>query len=109
GSDQDPWVLLDGNFTEGPTNVTGFNSPEIDEQLDILKKTDDIDERQAAVEEIGIIVNENAVLTQSGSTLTNIAVRDTVKNVGGAVFPNGDPVGRSTTALTFWGFVWSTD
>src|SRR5699024_7678590 len=101
GSDQDPWIVLDDAFTPGPTNFTAFNSPEIDEQLDILKSTDDVDERQAAVEAIGIIVNENAGLTQSGSTLTDIAVRDTVKNVRGALFPDGDPVAKSTTALTF--------
>lgn len=109
GSDQDPWVLLNANFGDGPTNFTGFRSDEIDEQLDILKQTDDVDERQAAVEAIGIIVNENAVLTQSGSTLTDIAVRDTVRNVRGAVFPNGDPVARSTSSVTFWGFAWLED
>lgn len=109
GSSEDPWVVLKNAFLPGPQNFTEFTSPEIEEQLEILRTTDDIDDRKAAVEKISIIVNENAVLTQSGSTLTDIAVRDSVKNVGGARFPDGEDGPGLENAVTFWGFTWLAD
>ena len=54
-----PYIIFDAAFTEGPLNMTAFQSPEIDEQLDILRTTTDIEERKAAVEAIGLVVNEN--------------------------------------------------
>jgi len=106
GSSLDPWQVLDDAFTEGPLNFTGLQSPTIEEQLEIMKGTTDVAKRKAAAEVIGVEVNENAPLTYSGSTLTDIAVKDSVKNVAGMTFPNGDPGPGLTNAITFWGFAW---
>jgi peptide/nickel transport system substrate-binding protein len=84
GADSDPCIVFNAAFTEGPLNMTAFQSPEIDEQLDVLRTTTDLDARKAAVEEIGLVVNENVP-----NTLTVMATREAVKNLDGWVFPDG--------------------
>jgi peptide/nickel transport system substrate-binding protein len=109
GSDSDPYIVFDPAFTEGPLNMTAFQSPEIDEQLEILRTTTDIDERKAAVEAIGEVLNENVPNTFAGGTLTVLAARDAVKNVDGWVFPDGTKGNGTANATTMWGHVWVTD
>lgn len=107
GADSDPYIVFGAAFTEGPLNMTAFQSPEIDEQLDILRTTTDLDLRKAAVEEIGLVVNENVPNTFSGGTLTVMATREAVKNVDGWVFPDGGPRGNGAAgAQVMWGHVW---
>jgi peptide/nickel transport system substrate-binding protein len=109
GADRDPYLVFDAAFTDGPLNMTAFQSPEIDEQLDVLRTTTDIDERQAAVEAIGLVINENVPNTFAGGTLTVLAARDAVKNIDGWTFPD-DTVGNgAANATTMWGHVWVTD
>jgi peptide/nickel transport system substrate-binding protein len=110
GGDSDPYLLLDGAFTEGPLNMSAYQDPRIDEQLEILKGTRDIDERKAAIEEIGLVLNEEAVHTYVGGTLTVLAGRDAVKNIDGWVFPDGSTKGTgAANADTMWAHVWVTD
>jgi peptide/nickel transport system substrate-binding protein len=92
--------------TEGPLNMTAFQSPDIDEQLDILRTTTDIDERKAAVEEIGLIVNENVPNTFSGGTLTVMAAQEQLKNLDGWVFPDGTRGNGAASAQVMWGHAW---
>jgi peptide/nickel transport system substrate-binding protein len=107
GADSDPYIVFDAAFTEGPLNMTAFQSPAIDEQLDILRTTTDIDERKAAVEEIGLIVNDNVPNTFSGGTLTVMAAQDQVKNLDGWVFPDGTKGNGAASAQVMWGHVWT--
>jgi peptide/nickel transport system substrate-binding protein len=106
GGDGDPYITLDNAFTEGPLNMSAFQDPEIDEQLDILKSTTDLDERKAAVEAIGVVLNEQAVHTYIGGTLTVLAAREAVKNIDGWVFPDGTKGNGAANADTMWAHVW---
>ncbi len=109
GADRDPYVVFDAAFTDGPLNMTAFQSDEIDEQLDILRTTTDIDQRKAAVEAIGLVINENVPNTFSGGTLTVMAARQAVKNIDGWVFPDGTEGNGAAGAQVMWGHVWLAD
>jgi peptide/nickel transport system substrate-binding protein len=108
GADRDPYIVLDAAFTDGPLNMTAFQSPEIDAQLDILRTTTDLEARKAAVEEIGLVLNENVPNTFSGGTLTVMAAREAVKNIDGWVFPDGTEGNGAASAQVMWGHVWTT-
>ncbi|TKJ24834.1 ABC transporter substrate-binding protein [Blastococcus sp. CCUG 61487] len=105
-SQEDPYFILDEAFTPGPLNFTGYTSAVIDENLEILRTTTDLAERQAAVEAISLDVSENVPNLFTGYTLTDVAVRDVVKNVDGWVFPDGTEGDGVPGANTMWGFVW---
>ncbi len=109
GADRDPYLVFDAAFTDGPLNMTAFQSPEIDEQLDILRTTTDIEERKAAVEAIGLVINENVPNTFAGGTLTVMAAREAVKNLDGWVFPDGTKGNGAESAQVMWGHVWTTE
>jgi peptide/nickel transport system substrate-binding protein len=106
GADSDPYVVFDQAFTDGPLNMTAFQHPEIDEQLDVLRTTTDLEERKAAVEAIGLVLNENVPNTFAGGTLTVMAAREAVKNLDGWVFPDGDRGNGAASAQVMWGHVW---
>ncbi len=106
GGDRDPYLIFDAAFTDGPLNMTAFQSPEIDAQLDILRTTTDLATRKAAVEEIGLVLNENVPNTFAGGTLTVMAAREAVKNVAGWVFPDGAAGNGADGAQVMWGHVW---
>ncbi|WP_040339605.1 ABC transporter substrate-binding protein [Candidatus Blastococcus massiliensis] len=108
GGESDPYITLDNAFTDGPLNMSAFQHPDIDEQLDILKSTTDLDERKAAVEEIGLVLNEEAIHTFAGGTLTVLAAREEVKNIDGWVFPDGTKGNGAANADTMWAHVWVT-
>ncbi|SOC49793.1 peptide/nickel transport system substrate-binding protein [Blastococcus aggregatus] len=109
GADRDPYIVFSQAFTEGPLNMTAFQSPEIDEQLDVLKTTVDTEARKAAVEAIGEVLNEQVPNTFSGGTLTVMATRDAVKNLDGWTFPEGTPGNGAASSQIMWGHVWVTD
>ncbi|WP_141437023.1 ABC transporter substrate-binding protein [Blastococcus aggregatus] len=108
-SERDPYYILSEAFTPGPLNVTGYSSPEIDEQLEVLRTTTDLEERKAAVEEISLVLSEAVPNLFTGYTLTDIAVQERVKNVDGWTFPD-DTKGEGVPGATaMWGHVWVTD
>ncbi|WP_143030309.1 ABC transporter substrate-binding protein [Blastococcus aurantiacus] len=109
GADRDPYIVFSQAFTEGPLNMTAFQSPEIDEQLEILRTTTDVEERKAAVEAIGEVLNENVPNTYSGGTLTVMAARDVVRNLDGWVFPDDTKGNGAASAQVMWGHVWTTE
>ena len=109
GADRDPYIVFQQAFTEGPLNMTAFQSQEIDEQLEVLRTTTDVDERKAAVEAIGEVLNENVPNTYSGGTLTVMAARDVVKNLDGWVFPDDTEGNGAASAQVMWGHVWTTE
>jgi peptide/nickel transport system substrate-binding protein len=108
-SEEDPYYILKDAFTPGALNFTGYTSAVIDENLEILRSTTDLQERQAAVEAISLDVSENVPNLFTGYTLTDIAVQDEVKNVGGWEFPDGTPGNGVPGATAMWGHVWVTD
>jgi peptide/nickel transport system substrate-binding protein len=106
GNERDPYFTLSDAFTEGVLNFTGFQDPRIDDALDVLRTTVEVDERIAAVDEIAMVVAEEVPLTFSGSTLMIIAVREEVKNVDGWTFPDGSEGSGNDSATSMWGHVW---
>ena len=61
-------------------------------------------------EEIGLVLNEEAIHSYVGGTLTVLAGRDTVRNIDGWTFPDGDTKGTgAANADTMWAHVWVTD
>jgi peptide/nickel transport system substrate-binding protein len=109
GADRDPYIVFSQAFQPNPLNMTAFQSPEIDAQLEVLKTTTDIEERKAAVEAIGEVLNENVPNTFSAGTLTVMATRDAVKNLDGWTFPDGTEGNGANNAQIMWGHVWVTD
>ena len=76
-------------------------------EIEELKETE---QRKAAVEEIGMVLNEEAIHTYVGGTLTVLAGRDAVKNIDGWTFPGGTTKGTgAANADTMWAHVWVTD
>ena len=109
GAETDPYTTLKNAFTEGPLNFTGYTSTAIDEGLDTLRTTTDVEERKAAVEQISMDISENVPNLFTGYTLTDVAVRDVVKNVDGWTFPDGAEGDGVPGAQTMWGEVWTTE
>ena len=109
GAETDPYTTLKNAFTEGPLNFTGYTSTAIDEGLDTLRTTTDVEERKAAVEQISMDISENVPNLFTGYTLTDVAVRDVVKNVDGWTFPDGAEGDGVPGAQVMWGFVWTTE
>jgi peptide/nickel transport system substrate-binding protein len=107
--ESDPYYTLKDAFTPGPLSFTGYTSPEIDQQLEALRTTTDIEERKAAVEAISLDVSENVPNLFTGYTLTDVAVQDPVKNVAGWTFPDGTAGDGVPSATTMWGYVWTTE
>jgi peptide/nickel transport system substrate-binding protein len=105
----DPYVILRDSFTEGPANFTGYTSPELDEQLETLRTTTDVAARKAAVEQVSAELAENVPNTFTGYTLTDVGVREAVKNVDGWTFPDGTPGDGVPLANTMWAHVWLAD
>ncbi len=108
-SERDPYYILSDAFTPGPLNFTGYTSPVIDEQLEVLRSTTDLQERKDAVEQISMDVSESVPNLFTGYTLTDLAVQDEVKNVDGWEFPDGTPGDGVPGATAMWGHVWVTD
>ncbi|SDE59800.1 peptide/nickel transport system substrate-binding protein [Blastococcus fimeti] len=109
GADRDPYLVFDDAFTEGPLNMTAFQSPEIDEQLEILRTTTDVDARKAAVEEIGLVLNENVPNAFSGGTLTVLATKEAIRNLDGWTFPDGTEGNGANASTAMWGHVWRVE
>jgi peptide/nickel transport system substrate-binding protein len=108
GADRDPYTVFSQAFQANPLNMTAFQSPEIDEQLEVLKTTTDTEARKAAVEAIGEVLNEQVPNTFSGGTLTVMATRDAVKNLDGWTFPDGTEGNGAASSQIMWGHVWVT-
>jgi peptide/nickel transport system substrate-binding protein len=110
GLDRDPLPTLSDAFGEDSSiNFTRFTDPSIEENLDALGATSDLEERQSLVEDIMLTVNENFPMTYHGSTLAVLGAQDAVKNLGGWTFPDGTEGSGTPGATTMWGFVWTTE
>ena len=109
GAARDPYYVFQRAFTEGVPNVTKFQDPRIEEALDTMRGSTDIEERKAAAEEISLVIAEQVPVTFTGGTLTVVAVRDEVKNVDGWVFPDGTAGNGASNSQVMWGHVWVTD
>ncbi len=108
GDEADPYVTLKNAFTSGPLNFTSYTSEAIDAGLQTLRTTADLEDRKAAVADISMDISENIPNLFTGYTLTDVAVRDVVKNVDGWEFPDGTKGDGVPGATTMWAHVWAT-
>jgi peptide/nickel transport system substrate-binding protein len=109
GAARDPYFVFLRSFTPGPANVTEFTDPKIDENLQVLRSTTDLEKRKAAAEQISLVLADQVPITFTGSTLTVVAVGNAVKNVDGWKFPNGDKGNGTPDGTAMWGHVWLAD
>ena len=110
GIDGDPAAVMDAYYLEGsPQNFTRFTDPQVTENIEAMKATTDVPERQRLAAEAMSIVNENVVQTYSGGTLGLVAVQDHVKNIDGWTYPDGSEGGTATQGTVVWANVWTTE
>ena len=110
GIDGDPAAVMDAYYLEGsPQNFTRFTDPQVTENIEAMKATTDVPERQRLAAEAMSIVNENVVQTYSGGTLGVVAVQDHVKNIDGWTYPDGSEGGTATQGTVVWANVWTTE
>ena len=82
GLDRDPLPTLQNGFsTDSAINFTRFTDPSIEENLDALGSSNDIDERKEIVEEISTTINEGFPMTYHGSTLSALGTQEAVKGL----------------------------
>lgn len=109
GIDSDPYPVLRSAFSpDSAQNFTRFTDDTINDKLAELAASSDVDERKQLVEDIMLIVNENAPMTYSASTLAVLATQESVKNLDGWAFPSGAEGSGTPGATTMWAFVWNT-
>lgn len=106
-SEDDPYVIFSEAFgPDSAINFTNFTDPRINEQLEVLRTTTDIDDRKAAAEEISLVLAEHVPNTFTAGTLTTLAADEAVRNIEGWTFPDGTPGEGVPGATTMWGHVW---
>ena len=109
GVDQDPLTSLENAFGDPEafiTNFTDYTHPTIEEGLQTLRTTSDLAERQAAVEEISLLLAEELPFIWTGSDLTFIAHGEDVHGVASWTTPDDTMGDGAAPGITFWGQVW---
>jgi len=111
-SEADPYITLSqafGNPATQAQNFTNYSSVTVDENIEILGTTTDIDERYAAVEAIMFEFTEQVPNLWTGGTATSLFAVPTVRNLAGWTIPVGDqevPGTGAAEAQTYWAQVW---
>jgi peptide/nickel transport system substrate-binding protein len=109
GTDADPLVTIQNTFGDPeayPTNLTNFNNDTIEDVIETLRTTDDLDERIAAVDEFSVLMAEEVPIIWTGTDLAFIAYDESLSGVAGWTFPSGSLGDGATPAIIFWGQVW---
>ena len=112
GSGADPYNSFKNEFgpvEKQPLNFTNYRSDVINEQLGVLGGSQDMEERKAAVEKIGLDIVENMPIIWTGSTATVVGVRPEVQNLSSWKLPDGTKgvgTGLFTGGTALWGQAW---
>jgi peptide/nickel transport system substrate-binding protein len=109
GSEQDPLTVLEAALGDPEvfiTNFTNYTNETVEETLQTLRTTDDVEQRVAAVEELGLLLAEDLPVYWTGSDLAFFAYNQRVKGVPSWVLPSGTLGDGATPAVTFWSQVW---
>ncbi|CAA9235985.1 MAG: Dipeptide-binding ABC transporter, periplasmic substrate-binding component [uncultured Acidimicrobiales bacterium] len=112
GSEADPFTTFDNTFGPVPTqanNTSNYTSATLDEQIQILGSSDDIEVRKAAVEAIGMELAEQVPNVFAGSSVFMIATNPSLNNVNGWTLPDGTPGSGQTAMVTHWSQVWQSE
>jgi peptide/nickel transport system substrate-binding protein len=108
-TDNDPLTILENAFGDPETivtNLSNFTHPTLDETMQTLRTSDDLETRRAAVEEAGMVLAEELPYYWTGSDLTFIAHRENVHGVAGWRLPGGSLGDGAAPGVTFWSQVW---
>lgn len=109
GTDQDPLVTIEaafGDTTAFLTNYTDFQHETIDAAIETLRSTQDLATRQAAVEEVGLLLAEEMPIIWTGSDLPLFARTADVQGIASWTTPDGVLGDGAIPATAFWGQVW---
>jgi peptide/nickel transport system substrate-binding protein len=109
GDESDPYTVLStlfGEPAESPQNWTNYTSDVVQQNLDTLRTSADVDERQAAFEEMMLHLAENVPNTWTAGTASMIATRPEVNGVASWTLPDGTPGEGTPEARGRWGHVW---
>jgi peptide/nickel transport system substrate-binding protein len=109
GLDQDPLPVIENAFGDPEafvTNFTNYNTDLVEETIETLRTSDDVDARAEAVERLGLQLAEDVPIYWTGSDIPFIAYREGVEGVAGWTLPDGSLGDGATPAITFWGQVW---
>lgn len=109
GLDQDPLSVFEGAFGDPDvfvTNFTNYTNDTVEQTLDTLRTTDDIDQRAAEVEALGMQLVEDMPIYWTGSDIPFLAYDQNVTGLASWKLPSGTLGDGATPAITFWGQVW---
>jgi peptide/nickel transport system substrate-binding protein len=112
GLDQDPLPVIEGAFGDPDTfitNFTNYHNDTVEQTLETLRTTDDVDARVTAVERLGLQLAEDLPIYWTGSDIPLIAYAEGIDGVAGWTLPDGSLGDGATPAITFWGQVWRSD
>lgn len=112
GTEQDPLTVLEAALGDPEvfiTNFTNYTNETVEQTLETLRTTDDVDERVAAVEELGLLLAEDMPVYWTGSDLAFVAYDDQLSGVASWVLPSGTLGDGATPAVTFWSQVWQEE
>jgi ABC-type transport system substrate-binding protein len=110
GIDGDPAAVMDAYYLEdSPQNFMRFQDDQVEADIQALKETTDLEERQRLAADAMSIVNEAVAHTYTGGTLSAVAVEDHVKNIDGWTYPDGSEGGTATQGTVVWANVWTTE
>jgi peptide/nickel transport system substrate-binding protein len=124
GSENDPLTTLEAAFGDPDvfiTNFTNYTNDDVEQTLDTLRSTDDLEERKATVEDLGLKLAEDLPVYWTGSDLAFIAYSDRLAGIASWVLPSVPqsndempaPTGTlgdgAVPAVTFWSQVWLKD
>jgi len=105
GTESDPLSLFDtryGAVADNVLNWTNYTNPAIDEQVEILRSTGDVDARYAATGEITRITAEAMPIYWGPTGATNVVAKTSVKNVEGYTHADGTPGTRRPAGTVWW-------
>ncbi|HMG41651.1 MAG TPA: ABC transporter substrate-binding protein [Acidimicrobiales bacterium] len=109
GTEQDPLTVLEAALGDPEvfvTNFTNYTNETVEETLQTLRTTDDVEQRAAAVEELGLLLAEDLPVYWTGSDLAFFAYNQRVKGVPSWVLPSGTLGDGAIPGITFWSQVW---
>ncbi|MGH9210867.1 MAG: ABC transporter substrate-binding protein [Acidimicrobiales bacterium] len=109
GADADPLTTLENAFGDPEafvTNLTDYTNETVDETLQTLRTSGDLETRQAAVEEAGLQLAEDLPYIWTGSDLPFIAYREGVHGVASWGLPDGSLGDGAAPGISFWSQVW---
>jgi len=110
GSEADPYIILKDAFgpvESSPVNFINYVNPTVDENLEVLRTSNDFDERYAAAEAIMMLFTEEVPNLWTGATAISIGLGKDLRGWRSMELPEGQtrmPSGEGN--VVYWPTVW---